>query len=83
MCMSYEEGDEVVFHDEHSEFDGDVGTVTQKMETMFGDATYTVNFEEGQEVGVAADQLDATAEPDDTDDEQTETEAEAGADTRE
>lgn len=57
--MSYEEGDEVVLSDEHSEFDGNAGTITQKMETMFGDATYTVNFEDGQEVGVAADQLDA------------------------
>jgi hypothetical protein len=25
---------------------------------MFGDATYTVSFEDGQEVGIAADQLD-------------------------
>ncbi len=61
--MSYEEGDDVVLSDEHSEFDGDTGTITQKMETMFGDATYTVNFDDGQEVGVAADQLD-TAEDD-------------------
>lgn len=79
--MSHEEGDEVVFHDEHSEFDGDVGTITQKMETMFGDATYTVNFDEGQEVGVAADQLDPTADSDDVGDEESDTEPEA--DTRE
>jgi len=57
--MSYEEGDAVVLHDKHSEFDGEVGEITQKMETMFGDATYTVSFEEGQEVGVAADDLEA------------------------
>jgi hypothetical protein len=33
-------------------------TTTQVVETMFGDATYTISFEDGQEVGVAADQLD-------------------------
>ena len=57
--MSFEKDDEVVLHDKHSEFDGQVGTVTQVMETMFGDATYTVSFEEGQETGVPADQLEA------------------------
>jgi len=56
--MEFEKEDRVVLHDEHSEFDGEVGTVTQKMETMFGDATYTVSFDEGQETGVPADQLD-------------------------
>ncbi|HKJ59325.1 MAG TPA: DUF1918 domain-containing protein, partial [Halobacteriales archaeon] len=35
--MSFEEGDLVVLHDVHSEFDGEVGTVSQVMETMFGD----------------------------------------------
>jgi hypothetical protein len=46
-----------VLSDEHSEFDGEEGTVTQVMETMFGDATYTVSFDEGQETGVPADAL--------------------------
>jgi hypothetical protein len=57
--MSFEKDDRVVLHDKHSEFDGEVGTVTQVMETMFGDATYTVSFEDGQETGVPGDQLDA------------------------
>ncbi|WP_117591523.1 DUF1918 domain-containing protein [Haloprofundus halophilus] len=66
--MSFEKDDRVVFHDKHSEFDGDVGTVTQVMETMFGEATYTVSFEDGQETGVSADSLEATEESDaDTD----------------
>jgi len=66
--MSFEKEDEVVLHDKHSEFDGQVGTVTQVMETMFGDATYTVSFEDGQETGVPEDQLEAV-EGDDEDDE--------------
>ncbi|WP_058365855.1 hypothetical protein [Haloparvum sedimenti] len=57
--MSFEEGDKVVFSDEHSDFDGEEGKITQKMETMFDDSTYTVSFDEGQEVGVSADQLEA------------------------
>ena len=57
--MEFDEDDSVVLHDKHSEFDGEVGTVTQVVETMFGDATYTVSFEEGQEVGISADQLEA------------------------
>jgi len=56
--MDFEEDDTVVLHDKHSEFDGQTGTVTQVVETMFGDATYTISFDDGQEVGVAADQLD-------------------------
>jgi hypothetical protein len=56
--MSFEEDDRVRLHDEHSEFDGERGTVTQVMETMFGDATYTVSFEEGQESGVSEDALE-------------------------
>jgi len=60
--MSFEEDDRVVLHDKHSEHDGKVGTVTQVMDTMFGDATYTVSFEDGQETGVPADQLEAAAE---------------------
>lgn len=57
--MAFEEDDAVVLHDEHSEHDGETGTVTQVMESMFGDATYTVQFEEGQEQGVPEDQLEA------------------------
>jgi hypothetical protein len=60
--MSFEEDDRVVLSDDHSEFDGEVGTVTQVMETMFGDATYTVSFDEGQETGVPADALSAADE---------------------
>lgn len=56
--MSFEEGDEVVFHDKHSEFDEETGKITQKMETMFDDSTFTVSFDEGQEVGVSPDQLE-------------------------
>jgi hypothetical protein len=73
--MSFEKDDRVVLHDKHSEFDGEAGTVTQVMETMFGDATYTVSFDDGQETGVPEDQLDpaedaesadATEEPDES-----------------
>ncbi len=62
--MTFDEGDRVVLQDEHSEFDGETGTITQVMETMFGDATYTVSFEDGQETGIAADLLEAAAEED-------------------
>jgi hypothetical protein len=57
--MSFEEDDRVVLHDEHSEFDGEEGEVTQVMENMFGDSTYTVSFEEGKEQGVPEDNLEA------------------------
>jgi hypothetical protein len=60
--MSFEEDDHVVLHDKHSEYDGQEGTITQVMETMFGDATYTVSFEDGQETGVPEDQLEAVEE---------------------
>jgi len=56
--MSFEEDDRVVLHDEHSEYDGETGTVSQVMETMFGDPNYTVQFEDGQEAGVPADDLE-------------------------
>ncbi|MFB6267199.1 MAG: DUF1918 domain-containing protein [Halodesulfurarchaeum sp.] len=56
--MAYEEGDSVVLHDTHSEYDGEVGTVTQVMETMFGDANYTVSFEDGEETGVPEGSLE-------------------------
>ena len=68
--MSFEEDDRVVLNDKHSEFDGQVGTVTQKMETMFGSATYTVSFEDGQESGVPADALEAADEDDAEDDDE-------------
>ena len=54
----FEEDDHVELSDEHSDFDGETGTITQVMETMFGDATYTVSFEDGQEQGIPADQLE-------------------------
>jgi hypothetical protein len=60
--MSFEEDDEVVLHDEHSEFDGETGTITQVVETMFGDANYTVSFEDGQEAGVPEDNIEAVDE---------------------
>jgi hypothetical protein len=44
--------------DEHSEYDGEEGVVTQVMETMFGDETYTVSFEDGQESGIPEEQLE-------------------------
>ena len=56
--MAFEEDDEVRLSDEHSEYDGDVGTVTQVVETMFGDANYTVSFEDGEEAGVPEDHLE-------------------------
>ena len=63
--MSFEKDDRVVLHDKHSEFDGEVGTVTQVMETMFGDATYTVSFDDGEETGVPDDQLDPAEDAED------------------
>ncbi|MFB6153012.1 MAG: DUF1918 domain-containing protein [Halodesulfurarchaeum sp.] len=56
--MAFEEGDSVVLHDKHSEYDGEVGTVTQVMETMFGDANYTISFEDGEETGVPEESLE-------------------------
>lgn len=60
--MAFDEDDNVVLHDQHSEYDGEVGTITQVMETMFGDATYTVSFEDGQEQGVSEDALEPAAD---------------------
>ncbi|WP_254764105.1 DUF1918 domain-containing protein [Natrinema marinum] len=60
--MSFEEDDRVVLNDEHSEFDGETGTVTQTMESMFGDVTYTISFDDGQEAGVPEDDLEAADE---------------------
>ena len=57
--MSFEKDDTVVLHDKHSDYDGETGTITQVVENMFGDATYTISFEDGQETGVPEDDLDA------------------------
>ncbi|WP_276261045.1 DUF1918 domain-containing protein [Haloglomus litoreum] len=57
--MSFEKGDTVVLHDEHSEYDGQVGEVSQVSETMFGDATYMIQFEDGQEAGISEDAIEA------------------------
>jgi hypothetical protein len=57
--MAFEKGDTVVFHDKHSEYDGETGEVTQVSETMFGDSTYIVEFDEGQEAGIAEESLEA------------------------
>jgi hypothetical protein len=56
--MPFEEDDSVILHDEHSEFDGEEGTITQVVETMFGDENYTVSFEDGQEAGIPEDNLE-------------------------
>ncbi|MEF8826574.1 MAG: DUF1918 domain-containing protein [Halapricum sp.] len=66
--MSFEEDDRVILHDEHSEYDGETGTITQKLETMFGDANYVVSFEEGQEQGVPEDDLELADDEDEEDD---------------
>ncbi len=60
--MAFEEDDEVRLSDEHSEYDGETGTITQVVETMFGDANYTVSFEDGEETGVPEDHLEAVSE---------------------
>jgi len=60
--MSFEDGDRVVLHDEHSEYDGETGEVTQVVETMFGDENYVVSFEDGQEAGIPEDNLEAAEE---------------------
>ena len=57
--MSFEDGDTVVYRDKHSDYDGETGEITQVIENMFGDATYTVSFEDGQETGVPEDSLEA------------------------
>lgn len=59
--MSFEKGDRVVLRDEHSEYDGETGTIEQVSETMFGDETFVISFEEGQEAGISEDAIE-TAE---------------------
>ena len=66
--MAFDEDDHVVLHDEHSDYDGQVGTIQQVVETMFGDENYTVSFEDGQEAGVPEDNLEAA--PDEGDDDE-------------
>ena len=66
--MAFEKGDRVVLNDQHSEFDGETGEITQVSETMFGDATYIIQFEEGQEAGIAEDAIEP-AESEDADEE--------------
>lgn len=68
--MSFEKGDTVVLHEEHSEYDGEVGEITQVSETMFGDVNYTVSFEDGQEAGVPESSLEAAEEEAKEDDEE-------------
>ena len=63
--MGFEKGDRVVLHDQHSEFDGETGEITQVSETMFGDATYIIQFEEGQEAGIAEDAIEPADAEDD------------------
>ncbi|WP_225334541.1 DUF1918 domain-containing protein [Halomicrobium urmianum] len=60
--MAFEEDDSVILHDEHSEHDGEEGTITQIVETMFGDENYTVSFEDGQVAGVPEDNLESAEE---------------------
>ena len=60
--MAFEEDDAVILHDEHSDYDGETGTITTVVDTMFGDANYTVSFEDGQEQGVPEDNLEAAEE---------------------
>lgn len=65
--MSFEKGDSVVLHDQHSDYDGEVGEITQISETMFGDETYSISFEDGKEHGIPEDSLDAAPDEDEDD----------------
>jgi hypothetical protein len=67
--MAFEKDDRVVLHDKHSEYDGETGTITQVVDSMFGDSNYTISFEDGQEAGVPEDSLELAEGDDDTDDE--------------
>ncbi len=60
--MAFEEDDTVILHDEHSDHDGEEGTITQIVETMFGDENYTVSFEDGQVAGVPEENLEHAEE---------------------
>ena len=72
--MTFEEGDTVVLQDKHSEHDGETGEITQISETMFGDETYTVSFEEGQVAGISAGSLEPAEESADAESEDAESE---------
>ena len=74
--MSFEKGDSVILNDEHSEYDGEVGEITQVAETMFGDENYTISFEDGQEAGIPADNLEAAEAADEETDDEAEAEDE-------
>jgi hypothetical protein len=67
--MGLEKDDTVVLNDKHSEHDGEVGTITQVSETMFGDKNFTVSFEEGSEAGVPEEALEPADDADDESDE--------------
>jgi len=56
--MAFEKDDRVVLHDKHSEYDGETGTITQVVDSMFGESNYTISFEDGQEAGVPEDALE-------------------------
>jgi len=60
--MSFEEGDKVIFRDEHHEKDGEEGEITQVSETMFGDESYTVEVEGETIGGLGKGQLEAVDE---------------------
>ena len=68
--MSFEKGDKVVLHDKHSEHDGEVGEIEQVSETMFGDETYSIGFEEGKEHGIPEDSLEAAPDEDESEDDE-------------
>jgi hypothetical protein len=74
--MGFEEGDSVVLQDKHSEYDGQTGEITQVSETMFGDETYTVSFEDGQEAGLSEGALEPAPEDDETGEDTDDTEDE-------
>ena len=65
--MAFQKGDSVVLHDKHSDYDSEVGEITQVSETMFGDENYTISFEDGKEHGVPEDSLEAADEGSDED----------------
>lgn len=60
--MSYEEGDKIIFRDEHHEKDGEEGEIVQVSETMFGDESYTIKVEGETIGGLGEDQLEAVDE---------------------
>ena len=60
--MSFEEGDKIIFRDEHHEKNGEEGKITQVSETMFGDESYTVEVEGETIGGLGEDQLEAVEE---------------------